>query len=327
MDDMAQYQANKLKQLIEQTIRKALSEQEDGGGYQTYDGMSFYDDSPMGGGGGEGGSQTVAGAFLDPLKDIGKTGLWALKTLTTKLTHLIPAIIGSWFAGMIPYLSGDNGTASGDVFNTFREHELDALEKLDSKYEEVLKRNMEALRSNDVWGLAFLLNPQALIAEKLVEKAPKVAYTLLDALSGGLVSAGINKIGHALHEDMGDAELKEKLAQLLQDKNFVSKLNSSAGVRASHQAAADILVGRAAQVLSAPNIQTIAAITGKDMSNAMFDKAGIPPQQRTEAVPGLLKLLKDNFKVEYLAGLRHLSQTNPAASQVINQAISKINSM
>jgi len=301
----------KLKKILEHTVREVLLEDNSGGfgggGYQSYDGMSFYDDTPPGlGGGGHEGGQTVAGMFLNPLKDVVRTAMWGLQYLTTKLRNLIPSIIGGFFVSMLPSNTGGGVNA---VFNRFRASEKEDLKILNGHYKEVLARNWKALESNDVIGIAFLLNPQAVIAAKLIQTTPAVALSLLDAMTGGLATAGVGKIlnfkrntptshsseesfhsgqntaeydtQHTTHEPavpekqqpidfskVHPNELSKALVILIQNKDFAAKVQASPAVKQSEQVASEILVKRVRQVMAAKTFAELQTLTGKDMTAA-----------------------------------------------------------
>jgi hypothetical protein len=91
----------------------------------------------------------------------------------------------------VPFLEYD--------YESFREEEWERIEEIKKKYEKVFHANLEALQSNDAFGVAFLLAPTKVLAGQLAVKAPYAAIKALDILTGA-AAPPLARLGQSLSE-------------------------------------------------------------------------------------------------------------------------------
>lgn len=185
-----------LKTLIEEEVEHSLllllSEDDDGGGDyggesslggiygDYYNSLGYMDHYGGGGHGGHHGSGTgdgngVLDAFgLGAITDIFKTGMWAGKTLTSQATSAIKQIVLSLLDIAVPFYE--------IKFEELKEEELRELAQIKNQYAEVLERNEKFMRDHDMWGIAFVLDPQLMLGAKVIQNSPQLARELTGLL-------------------------------------------------------------------------------------------------------------------------------------------------
>lgn len=157
--------------------------------------------------------------------------------------------------------------------------------RLKKKYEKVFKANLEALQSNDAFGVAFLLAPTKVLAAQLAVKAPYTAIKALDVLTGA-IAPPLARLGKALgepasigfHDPGGHAlggwtaggggdygggdgmyegkkpnpkELSSKLQVLLKDKKFQTQIQNSPVAKQMRQDGVDLIIGHIKKFMAA----------------------------------------------------------------------------
>ena len=176
---------------LKEFIETVLDEEEgDGGGDYGIGG----DYGVGGGGGGYGGGQdALYQTFLKPFVDVGKTAAYGVERLSANVQTVLKGILVGIPTLIIPFLEYD--------YKTFREEEKENVEKIKKKYEKVLQSNIEAITTNDAFGLAFLLYPGLTLGAQLALKTPEAAMHILEVLLGG--SEVLKSIALALKVNLG----------------------------------------------------------------------------------------------------------------------------
>ena len=335
---MKNKQNDKLLKIISEGAREAIFEYDGGddgiGPDQSngYAGLGLQDAEGYGGAGGynnnSSGKNSLAGIFLDPLLDIGKTAMWGAKTLSSKLKYSIKSIAKGLFQGLSPNLSGDSKNSVGNVFDKIKQEELKDLGNIDKEFADVLKRNIEVLQGNDVWGISFLLNPGALIAAKLLQKAPGASIELLDSLTGGSATQAIQGISNTLREDLNNGKPTEQDAKKAWASKVVQdKLKSSESVKKLGQLATKILIDRAKGILLSKTKEELSTFLKKDI-NKLIIQFATQNKINQENIPKfeneIIRNIKEEFKENYISGLNQMLSQNPQGQLYINQAINAI---
>jgi len=115
--------------------------------------------------------------FIQPFLDVGITAAYGLE----KLSAQVGTVIKGFFLGLptlfVPFLEYD--------YKAFREEEKEKIEHIKKKYEKTLQANLDAITSNDAFGLAFLLAPATVMGAQLAVKVPVAGLRVLDILTGG----------------------------------------------------------------------------------------------------------------------------------------------
>lgn len=121
----------------------------------------------------------LAKAFLQPFKDVVDTARHGLEKTTAKVWGNTAKLAKQAATLLIPGIPIDTFTKDADEKIKAR------LGEIDSKYQAVIQRNYDMMRTRDVWGIAFLLNPSSMFGFELASQAPVAALTALEALTGG----------------------------------------------------------------------------------------------------------------------------------------------
>jgi hypothetical protein len=148
---------NSLEQLIETIVLEVLAEQD------------IVADDPL------------VRVFISPFMDIVKTAKGEAEKLTARAWSNISSLAKQAAVLAIPFLASSTIKEIQEASNKKLEQRLSTI---DAEYADVLKRNWDNLRSRDVWGITFLLNPTLGIAEKFLMKAPYHGLGILEVLSG-----------------------------------------------------------------------------------------------------------------------------------------------
>lgn len=343
-DDLSAKNVKKLKALLNEAVKEGLMA-EDGDYY--YDGMSFYDDSPGGMGGGSGsGRKSVGQIFFDPVKDIAQTAAYAGQYLTTKVKNVAGALISGLVAGLVPYTDKGGKLGVSRAFNHFNEKEVQQLGKLDKTYGTYLQNNIEALKNSDVIGLAFLLNPKVILASKLLASAPGVSLGLLDIITGGSAS-NLVKSASSAFKYSGDTNLNEQeegangvianskglsqaLSKLAQDPEFQKKIDNSPVTKKMQADGAKLIMQRLTPLIQSKTLDELSKYVNKDLRASVGDlvrQGKITQQEQPAFEAELLRQTKETIKQQYIKTLEALSQAQPNAANVLQDLVTKITAL
>lgn len=124
----------------------------------------------------EKGTNDLYQTFIQPFADVVQTAAYGIETLSAKVQTVIKSFLLGLPTLFIPFLEYD--------YETFREQERQKIEDIRKKYEKTLQWNIEAIVSNDPFGLAFILAPGAVLGAQLAVRAPERALRLLNVLTG-----------------------------------------------------------------------------------------------------------------------------------------------
>lgn len=151
----------KLKTLIESMVREVLAEQD------------VVMDDPL------------LKVFIQPFTDVIKTANAEIKKNLVNIRGNVKSLAKQAAILAIPFLSVKM------ISDTNKEAQAKIDEKLgaiNQEYAEVYKRSWDHLRSRDMWGIHFLLNPTMGITSKFVSKAPLATVNILETLTAGGLS-------------------------------------------------------------------------------------------------------------------------------------------
>lgn len=139
----------------------------------------------------EQGENPLYGTFIQPFVDVGTTAAYGIERLSAQVQTVVMGFLLGLPTLFVPFLEYD--------YETFREEEWERVEQIKKKYEKVFKANLDALQSNDAFGVAFLLAPTKVLAAQLAVKAPYAAIKALDVLTGA-AAPPLARLGKALSE-------------------------------------------------------------------------------------------------------------------------------
>jgi hypothetical protein len=126
---------------------------------------------------GEADENPLYNTFIQPFVDVGKTAAYGIERLSAQVQTVVQGFLYGIPTLIVPFLEYD--------YENFRKEEAEEVEKIKKKYEKTLQSNLDAITSNDAFGLAFLLAPTQVLASQLAVKAPAAAIKVLDILTGG----------------------------------------------------------------------------------------------------------------------------------------------
>lgn len=129
--------------------------------------------------------------FIQPFVDVGTTAAYGVERLSAQVQTVVMGFLFGLPTLFVPFLEYD--------YESFREEEFERVEQIKKKYEKVFKANLDALQSNDAFGVAFLLAPSQVLAAQLAVKAPYMAIKALDVLTGA-AAPPLARLGRALSE-------------------------------------------------------------------------------------------------------------------------------
>ena len=125
----------------------------------------------------EGAGNPMYNTFIKPFVDVGKTAAYGIERLSAQLQTVVQGFLYGLPTLFVPFLEYD--------YEAFRKEEWEEVEAIKKKYEKTLESNLEAISSNDAFGVAFLLAPGKVLAAQLAVKAPLAAIKVLDIFTGG----------------------------------------------------------------------------------------------------------------------------------------------
>jgi hypothetical protein len=121
----------------------------------------------------------LAQVFLQPFKDVVDTARHGLEKTAAKVWGNTAKLAKQAATLLIPGIPVDAFTKDADEKIKAR------LGEIDTKYQAVIKRNYDMMRSRDLWGVPFLLNPGLMTGVEMASHAPVVVLSTIEALTGG----------------------------------------------------------------------------------------------------------------------------------------------
>ncbi len=97
-------------------------------------------------------------AFVEPFTDIAQTAFAGLQKNAAALISNSTKLAKQAAIAALPFIATSEITRIGEEENQRLQQRLG---EIDSEYADVLSRNIETLRTRDMAGIGFLLNPQA----------------------------------------------------------------------------------------------------------------------------------------------------------------------
>jgi plasmid maintenance system killer protein len=139
----------------------------------------------------EEGENPLYNTFIQPFVDVGTTTAYGIEKLSAQVQTVVMGFLLGLPTLFRPFLEYD--------YESFREEERERVEEIKKKYEKVFKANLDAISSNDAFGVAFLLAPTKVLAAQLAVKAPYAAIKALDVLTGA-AAPPLARLGRSLSE-------------------------------------------------------------------------------------------------------------------------------
>lgn len=118
----------------------------------------------------EGPTDTWMDAFIDPFLDIGRSALYAIEKTGGEFKSLVRKSLARAAVVFVPFLKME--------WDRFQQEEKSKLEAIDKKYGGVIGRNMAAMQHQDLSFLGFLINPQVMLAQKILPGSIETALEM-----------------------------------------------------------------------------------------------------------------------------------------------------
>ncbi len=128
--------------------------------------------------------ESLKAAFIDPFVDVAKTFMYGIEDLSARGKALIKTIYQGVPTLFVPLLNAD--------YKKIREEEKAEIDAVREKYSDVLERNNAAFYDTDLAPLAFIMNPQGVLAKKLLNKTPQAGLAVLKTLE--VITNGNEKV-------------------------------------------------------------------------------------------------------------------------------------
>lgn len=303
------------------------------------------------------GGNDLYNTFIQPFVDVGITAAYGLE----KLSAQVLTVVKGFFLGLptlfVPFLEYD--------YEAFREEEAEKVENVKKKYEKTLQANLDAIVSNDAFGLAFLLAPATVMGAQLAVKAPMTALKVFDVLTdglglfkgiqqtiGGAASVGFHDPGghqSGAWANMGSGDtavyeakqqpdqkaLSQELQKALKDKKVLSALQKSPIARQMRQDAVNIIIGHIQKFMGLQDYNQMRQIAKNDAGFAQIgqelaklNQSGqVPTQDNPTVTQAMVPELKEAYKSFWIKQLQQLIQKYPEANTELNQGIKQIQSL
>lgn len=122
--------------------------------------------------------ESLLGGFLSPFSDVLRSAAWGVESLGAKTTSAIKSTFDELRGVMIPGVEYD--------WEQFKNDDKAMMDGIDAKYQDILQKNIEALKNSDLPLFMFALDPTATIAYKIGPKAPGAALALAEPVVGAV---------------------------------------------------------------------------------------------------------------------------------------------
>ena len=353
-----------LKQIIENVINEVLMEDDYSMPLDTLSGINAQSigSGDYGGYGDPGGAtagqvaSSLAGILpIGIVPRVGKTLMWGVENMTNRVIGLLKTLYTYFTKAFFP---GFDAIADFKKISTI---EAQQLANIDKKYAETLKENLAVLYDLDAWGVVFLLDPSLGLGWRLLEKAPKAAISVANALTGGrvehLVKSAIESRGIRASDlgmdasfrglfsqlgatDLGLAEAAQNnnnklipiLKQVFNSKEFKQMVTNAGVAKKIQNFAANAILNRVKSILTKQTLEELGTIP--ELSNATKQTLQVINQQaQTQQLSqqeidqmkkGALGQLKNNFKKITIKNLQTTAQKDPIIKSQIDNIIKQI---
>lgn len=307
----------------------------------------------------EAGSNDLYNTFIQPFVDVGQTAAYGIEKLSAQVQTVVKGFLYGLPTLFVPFLEYD--------YEAFRAEEKEKVEAIKKKYEKTLQANLDAITSNDAFGLAFLLAPSTVLGAQLAVKAPEAALKALDVLTGGSgFLAGIRQAlsgpasvgfhdpgghhggawaghgggGYSDSSDLYEASQegsvsKAEVQKLLKDKRVLAAIQKSPVAKQMKQDAVNLLVNHVKRFMASQDYDQMRKLAKGDVGFAQIgqklaqmNQAGqIPPQDNPVITQAMVPELKKAYKDFWVKQLQQLTKQYPEANVELVNGIKAIQAL
>lgn len=256
---------------------------------------------------GGGGVDIFKKTFVDPFFDIFKTGQYAVEKATASIFHFAKKLLVNF-----PRLFSPSKPL---IFDEIRDQEKAVYARMDKRYSEILQRNLEALENKDFKLILFLLNPQAALGMKLVQKSPKAAFNILNTFSGNKLQDLVSNIKAAYYA------LPAIQRRNLRVQKYIEKYKESDEKNAKHLPKSTVPDGAAYMSYGADYYSSYGNNTSGPIDENM-ESQNYEPTEKDFLEAGLLYLERNPQKKQEIFG-EAISKIQPIGNELFNSLINK----
>lgn len=296
--------------------------------------------------------------FIQPFVDVGITAAYGIEKLSAQVRTVLKGFIYGLPTLFVPFLEYD--------YESFREDEAQIVEKIKDKYSKTLQANLDAITSNDAFGLAFLLAPSTVLAGQLAAKAPAMALKVLGIFLGdsgifkdvqkalsGVASVGFHDPGG--HQagawatqgggyaddgwvteakgDKGDAAAA--IQKVLRDKKVQAAFQESPLAKQMRTDGVNVIVNHVKRFLSAQTYDQMRKFAKNDAGFAQIEQSlkqlnqsgQVPPQDNPVVAQAMVPKLKETYKEFWIKKMQELAAQYPEAKAELEAGIKTIQSI
>lgn len=264
----------------------------------------------------------LAQVFLQPFKDVIDTARHGLEKTSSKIWGNAEKLAKQAATLLIPGLPVDAFT--NDIDQKIQKR----LGDIDQKYQAVIQRNYNMMRSRDLWGIPFLLNPAAMTGVSLAMKSPEFVLSTLEAITGG--NPTITKM----------RQRAETINQRVKGGGFGAA--TGAGNVGGDSGGGDMMSYESRNLLkpfreqqeqqAAPDINKINQALGKQIANVAqhptiknaINNSPITKQLRQIAMESMLSTVQDAVSFNSYDEMKKKMSSNPKFASVEQDLMSKL---
>lgn len=273
-------------------------------------------------------------AFVEPIKDIGRTIVGQAKEVGRKIVTFLQIAVEAVLSALIPLVTAE--------YDKIYEKEKVDLQRIRSEYRDVYERINSAVSDNDIAVLAFMAYPAPVLTAKVVSAAPSAIRTMLGALTAGYSekllsrSSEKNYFRESFIRLTESGEEKRSLSDVVGSKKFITaavggSLQAATISRAAREAYKSFLddVEKSAKE-TIGKLQTIEDVEKISGGSEEIDKIkSLSPEERSKSEPIFLDGVKESLKRVYIEKLnsrikKALNGGIPETSPFIRDHASKI---
>jgi hypothetical protein len=302
------------------------------------------------------GENDLYNTFIQPFVDVGITAAYGIEKLSTQVQTVVKGFLYGLPTLFVPFLEFD--------YESFREDEKKKVDDLKKKYGKTLQANLDAITSNDAFGLAFLLAPSTILAAQLAAKVPAAALKILGIFLGdsaifGDVQKAISGVANVGFHDPGGhsagawatqgggyaddgwvTEAKEagdssEILKILKDKKVQAAFQKSPLARQMRQDGVNVIVDHVKRFMSAKSYDELRRLARNDQGFAQIGQAlkqlnqsgQVPPQDNPTVAQAMVPKLKETYRDFWVKKMQELASQYPEAQAELQGGIKTLLSM
>lgn len=304
----------------------------------------------------EEGENDLYNTFIQPFVDVGITAAYGIEKLSAQVQTVVKGFLYGLPTLFVPFLEFD--------YESFREDEKQKVEAIKKKYSKTLKANLDAITSNDAFGLAFLLAPSSILAAQLVAKVPSAAMNLLgiflgdSAIFGDIQKAlkGVANVG--FHDPGGHnpgawatqgggyaddgwvteakgAKEASAIQKILQNKKVQAAFQTSPLAKQMRMEGVNVIVDHVKRFLALQSYDQMRKLARNDQGFAQISQAmqqlnqsgQLPTQDNPTVAQAMVPKLKEVYKDFWIKKMQELAGQYPEAQAELQAGIKSLQSI